>query len=80
MKQINDMTPEEWLAMMRPPDTEYTVLNLGAGVQSSCLALMAAMGEVKPMPDFAVFADTQAEPKSVYDWLDWLEKQLPFPV
>lgn len=80
MKQINDMTPEEWLAMMRPPDTEYTVLNLGAGVQSSCLALMAAKGEVEPMPDFAVFADTQAEPKEVYDWLDWLETQLPFKV
>ncbi len=28
----------------------------------------------------AIFADTQAEPKSVYLWLDWLEKQLPFPV
>lgn len=32
------------------------------------------------MPDFAVFADTQAEPQSVYDWLDWLETQLPYPV
>jgi hypothetical protein len=32
------------------------------------------------MPDFAVFADTQAEPQSVYKWLDWLEEQLPFPV
>lgn len=63
-----------------PPETKYTVLNLGAGVQSSCLALMAAKGEITPMPDFAVFADTQAEPQSVYDWLDWLEKQLPFPV
>jgi hypothetical protein len=41
---------------------------------------MAAKGEITPMPDFAVFADTQAEPQSVYDWLDWLEKQLPFPV
>jgi 3'-phosphoadenosine 5'-phosphosulfate sulfotransferase (PAPS reductase)/FAD synthetase len=41
---------------------------------------MAAKGEVGPMPDFAVFADTQAEPKNVYDWLDWLEKQLPYPV
>lgn len=29
---------------------------------------------------YALFADTQAEPKSVYTWLDWLEKQLPFPV
>ncbi len=63
-----------------PPTTKWNVLNLGAGVQSSTLALMAAVGEIKPMPDFAIFADTQAEPKSVYTWLDWLEKQLPFPV
>lgn len=63
-----------------PPKTKYTVLNLGAGVQSSCLALMAAKGEIGEVPDFAVFADTQAEPKEVYAWLDWLEKQLPFPV
>jgi hypothetical protein len=63
-----------------PPETKYTVLNLGAGVQSSTLALMAARGEIKPMPNFAIFADTQAEPTAVYTWLDWLEKQLPFPV
>jgi hypothetical protein len=63
-----------------PPPTKYTVLNLGAGVQSSALALMAAKGEVGPMPDFAVFADTQAEPTGVYRWLDWLETKLPFPV
>ena len=63
-----------------PPKTKYTVLNLGAGVQSSALALMAAKGEIGPMPDFAVFADTQAEPYGVYKWLDWLETQLPFPV
>lgn len=56
------------------------VINLGAGVQSSTMALMAAHGEIEPMPDFAVFADTQAEPQSVYRWLDWLEKELPFPV
>ena len=63
-----------------PPKTEYTVLNLGAGVQSSALALMAAHGEITPMPDFAVFADTGAEPQSVYDWLDVLEKLLPYPI
>lgn len=56
------------------------ILSLGAGVQSSTLALMAAKGEVGPMPTAAIFADTQAEPASVYRWLDWLEKQLPFPV
>ena len=55
-------------------------LSLGAGVQSSTLALMYAVGELTPMPKAAIFADTQAEPKSVYTWLDWLEKQLPYPV
>jgi len=63
-----------------PPETQWNILSLGAGVQSSCLALMAAQGDIGPMPDFAVFADTQAEPDSVYDWLDWLEGELPFPV
>lgn len=56
------------------------IISLGAGVQSSTLALMAAHGEVTPMPDGAIFADTQAEPASVYRWLGWLEKRLPFPV
>lgn len=56
------------------------IISLGAGVQSSTMALMAAHGEITPMPDCAIFADTQSEPKAVYTWLDWLEKQLPFPV
>lgn len=56
------------------------VLSLGAGVQSSTMALMAAHGEILPMPKCAVFADTQDEPAPVYEWLDWLEKALPFPV
>jgi hypothetical protein len=56
------------------------IISLGAGVQSSTMALMAAWNKIKPMPEAAIFADTQAEPASVYVWLDWLEKQLPFPV
>jgi hypothetical protein len=56
------------------------IISLGAGVQSSTMALMAAKGEITPMPVAAIFADTQDEPASVYTWLDWLEKQLPFPV
>lgn len=56
------------------------ILSLGAGVQSSTLALMAAAGEIGPMPKAAVFADTGDEPLSVYRWLDWLTTQLPFPV
>ena len=55
------------------------ILSLGAGVQSSTLALMSAHGEVEPF-DAAIFADTHSEPANVYKWLDWLEKQLPFPV
>jgi hypothetical protein len=56
------------------------ILSLGAGVQSSTLALMAAAGEITPMPRAAIFADTTYEPRAVYEWLDWLEKRLPFPV
>ena len=60
--------------------TMLNVISLGAGVQSSTMALMAAKGEITPMPDAAIFADTQWEPPRVYEWLDWLETQLPFPV
>jgi len=56
------------------------IISLGAGVQSTTLALMAAAGEIKPMPDCAIFADTGWEPKAVYEHLDLLEKALPFPV
>ncbi len=56
------------------------MISLGGGVQSSVLALLAAEGAVRPLPDFAVFADTGWEPQAVYDHLEWLEGQLPFPV
>lgn len=62
------------------PSDLIHVISLGAGVQSSTMALMAAHGEIEPMPTCAIFADTQWEPKAVYEWLDWLEQQLPFPV
>jgi len=59
-------------------------LSLGAGVQSSTLALMIAHGELDPV-DAAIFADTQWEPRKVYEWLDWLDAEIqrcpyPFPV
>jgi hypothetical protein len=44
------------------------------------MALMAAAGEITPMPECAVFADTHDEPKSVYKWLPWLQEQLPFEI
>lgn len=55
------------------------ILSLGAGVQSSTVALMMARGVIEPA-QHAIFSDVGAEPASVYRWLDWLEKQLPFPV
>jgi hypothetical protein len=45
-----------------------TILSLGAGVQSTTLLLMAIHGDL-PKPDCAVFADTQWEPKAVYEHL-----------
>lgn len=60
--------------------TALRVISLGAGVQSTTMALMAAHGEIGPMPDCAIFADTQWEPQHVYDHLSWLETLLPFPV
>jgi hypothetical protein len=56
-----------------------TVISLGAGVQSTTMALMSAAGEL-PTVDAAIFADTQSEPVGVYRHLDWLERRLPFPV
>ena len=55
------------------------ILSLGAGVQSTTLALMAARGEIEA-PDCALFADTGWEPRAVYEHLNRLEAALPFPV
>ncbi len=61
-----------------PP--KLRVLSLGAGVQSTTLALMAARGEIEA-PDCAVFSDTGDEPAKVYEHLAWLRSGiLPFPV
>lgn len=56
------------------------VLSLGAGVQSSTMALLYEHRELIPMPDCAIFADTQGEPTAVYDWLLWLQQHLSFPI
>jgi hypothetical protein len=51
------------------------VLSLGAGVQSSVLALLAAEGKL-PGLDAAIFADTGWEPAEVYENVDFLEGEL----
>ena len=47
------------------------VLSLGAGIQSTTLLLMVAHGEL-PEPDLVIFADTGAEPETVYEHVRWL--------
>ena len=51
-----------------------TVISLGAGVQSSTMAIMAAKGDF-PSVDCAIFADTGYEPKAVYKYLEFLKKR-----
>ena len=69
-------------AVTAPASRPLEVLSLGAGVQSTTLALMAAQGELTPCPDVALFADTGSESRSVYAHLEWLMRPgvLPFPV
>jgi hypothetical protein len=59
--------------------TRAAVLNLGAGVQSSVLLLMACSGELEERgwtrPEVAVFADTQDEPADVMEWLPLLRME-----
>jgi hypothetical protein len=56
-----------------------TVLSLGAGVQSTTLALMATHGVIAK-PDYAIFADTGWESQQTIEHLNRLEKQLDFPI
>lgn len=60
--------------------TEIVALSYGGGIQTTAMALMLAAGELTPMPDLAIFADTGAEPAHVYDTVDWIRPRLPFPL
>ena len=61
--------------------TPFVSLNVGAGVQSTVLALMADRGEYGlPKPDLAIFADTGWEPPEVYKHLEWLKEELSFEI
>lgn len=68
---------------MQNPSTDslkpLKILSLGAGVQSSVVALQSEIG-VLPKLDCAIFSDTGGEPKRVMEYLDYLEDQLSFPV
>ena len=68
-------------------DVTYRALSLGAGVQSSVLALLLDQEHPDLMalgyqpPDAAVFADTGWEPKYVYAHLyEFLEHEVSYPI
>src|SRR5690606_3623733 len=79
-RRTNDPAPGEVLQERGMTMYDLRVLSLGAGVQSTALALMAAHGEFEHAPDCAIFADTGWEPRDVYEHLDRLERELPFPM
>ncbi|MFE6053104.1 hypothetical protein ACFQ6N_20280 [Kitasatospora sp. NPDC056446] len=54
------------------------ILSLGAGVQSTTLLLLSALGEL-PKLDYAVFSDTGWEPSKVYRHLDEVERKIARP-
>ena len=56
------------------------VLMLGAGTQSTVMALMADRGEFGSRPDCAIFSDTGDERAATYAVLDWLDSKLSYPI
>ena len=61
-------------------EPKLRILSLGAGVQSSTMALMADAGEFGVKPDAAIFADTGWEPEPVIKHLEYLRTILSYPV
>lgn len=56
------------------------IISHGGGTQTVALCLMAARGDIGPMPDAAIFADTGDEADYVYWWLGHIRPMLPFPL
>lgn len=70
-----------WPQLSRPLEgNPLRVISHGGGVQTVALCLMAARGDIGPMPDYAVFADTGGEGSETYRYLDWLQERVPFPI
>lgn len=57
---------------------KLSILSLGAGVQSTCVYLMAQAGEIQL--DAAIYADVQEEPDAVVAHLAWLQSLRSVPI
>ena len=66
---------------MNPVYPTFTYLSLGAGVQSTALLLMSDKGLLGcPRANVAVFADTKAEPRYVYEHLEAIRPLVSIPI
>lgn len=67
--------------MDKPKPFDFTVLSLGAGVQSTAMLIMSNLGLYDcPRADVAIFADTGDEPQYVYDHLKKLREWSRIPI
>jgi hypothetical protein len=80
---MNEM-PNLWPTISAPlPNARIRTVSFGAGIQSTTMLLMAAHGEIGPMPDYAIFSDTQDESDEIYEHIEFLKGPnvgLPFPI
>jgi len=77
LKRVSQFMVEE---IIMTEEKQVNILSLGAGVQSSVLALMSEEGELPFKFDYAIFADTGWEPPAVMEYLAWIESRVSFPV
>lgn len=70
----------KWFQIGTTSPPALRILSLGGGVQSTVMCLLADQGAFGDKPDCAIFADTQWEPRAVYDNLRWLEERVSFPI
>lgn len=71
-------TRAERVIAARNPEPDFLYQSMGAGVQSTTIALLAANGVIEK-PRFAVFSDTGWEPPAVYAHLDKLDREVLKP-
>ena len=81
---ISNMLPNLWPTISAPlAEAKVRTISFGAGIQSTTMLLMAAHGEIGPMPDYAIFSDTQDESEEIYEHIRFLQTPnvgLPFPI
>ena len=63
---------------MRPSNADRTQPGRGRPVLRH--GAHGRRGRVDRVPDYAIFADAHWEPPSVYEHIEWLAGQLPFPL